>query len=62
MRTRQTKKDSLTKPSEPEKVDAYMAKLKHPLTDVVAALRKVILRSPPRAVKTAGKSARATRI
>lgn len=37
------KKEALTKPSEPEKVDAYMAKLKHPLTDVVAALRKVIL-------------------
>jgi len=33
----------LTKPSEPEKVDAYMAKLKHPLADVVAALRKIIL-------------------
>jgi len=37
------KKEALTKPSEPEKVDAYMAKLKHPLTDVVAALRKIIL-------------------
>jgi len=32
-----------TKPSEPEKVDAYMAKLKHPRADVVAALRKIIL-------------------
>lgn len=29
--------------SEPEKVDAYMAKLKHPRADVVAALRKIIL-------------------
>lgn len=35
--------DALIKPSEPEKVDAYMAKLKHPLADVVAALRKIIL-------------------
>ena len=43
MRTRHAEKDSLTKPSEPEKVDAYMAKLKHPLADVVAALRKIIL-------------------
>jgi hypothetical protein len=33
----------LTKPSEPEKVDAYMAKLKHPLANVVAALRRIIL-------------------
>jgi len=36
-------KGALTKPSEPEKVDAYMAKLKHPLADVVVALRKIIL-------------------
>lgn len=43
MRTRHPDKGSLTKPSEPEKVDAYMAKLKHPLADVVAALRKIIL-------------------
>jgi hypothetical protein len=33
----------LTKPSEPDKVDAYMKKLKHPLAEVVAALRKIIL-------------------
>ncbi len=39
----QAKKAELTKASEPEKVDAYMAKLKHPLADVVAALRKIIL-------------------
>jgi hypothetical protein len=32
-----------TKASEPEKVDAYMGKLKHPLTKVVADLRKIIL-------------------
>jgi hypothetical protein len=32
-----------TKPSEPEKVDAYMKTLKHPLKDVLEALRKIIL-------------------
>ena len=36
-------KDLSTKPSEPEKVDAYMAKLKHPLANVVADLRKIFL-------------------
>ena len=36
-------KEPTTKPSEPEKVDAYMAKLKHPLTNVVADLRQIIL-------------------
>ena len=36
-------KVALTKPSEPEKVDAYMAKLRHPLADVMVALRKIIL-------------------
>lgn len=39
--------DALTKPSEPEKVDVYMAKLKHPLADVVAALREIILSTDP---------------
>jgi len=33
----------LTKASEPDKVDAYMKKLKHPLVEVVEALRRVIL-------------------
>ena len=32
-----------TKPSEPEKVNAYMAKLKHPLANVVADPRQIIL-------------------
>jgi hypothetical protein len=41
------KKDVLTKPSEPEKVDAFMAKLTHPLADVVAALRMIILSTDP---------------
>ena len=38
-------KDLSTKPSEPEKVDAYMRKLRHPLAGVVAALRRIILRT-----------------
>lgn len=33
----------LTKPSESDKVAAYMQKLKHPLAEVVAALREIIL-------------------
>ena len=37
------KSERTTKPSEPDKVDAYMAKLKHPRADVMAALRRVIL-------------------
>lgn len=36
-----TKKE--TRPSEPAAVDAYMAKLKHPLSDVATAIRKAIL-------------------
>jgi len=32
-----------TKPSEPDKVDAYMKQVTHPLIGVVAALRRVIL-------------------
>jgi hypothetical protein len=32
-----------TKPSEPDKVDLYMRNLKHPLADVVQALREIIL-------------------
>jgi hypothetical protein len=43
VKSKTKEKDALTKPSEPEKVDAYMTKLKHPLADVVAALRKIIL-------------------
>jgi hypothetical protein len=34
-----------TKPSEPDKVNAYMKRLKHPLTKVVAALRRTILKT-----------------
>jgi hypothetical protein len=41
------KTDALTKPSEPEMVDAFMAKLKHPLADVVAELREIILSTDP---------------
>jgi hypothetical protein len=32
-----------TKPSEPEKVDEYIKKLKHPLVEVVKALRQIVL-------------------
>src|SRR5689334_21597058 len=38
-----SKQELTTKPSEPEKVDAYLNKLKHPLKEVVEALRKIIL-------------------
>jgi hypothetical protein len=38
-----TKTELRTKPSEPEKVDAYMQKLKHARADVVEALRRIIL-------------------
>ena len=38
-----TKENLMTKLSEPEKVDAYMKVLKHPLADVVEALRRIIL-------------------
>jgi hypothetical protein len=34
---------ALTKPSEPQKVDAFMQGLTHPLAKVVEALRKIIL-------------------
>jgi len=36
-------KELVTKPSEPAKVDAYIAKLKHPLAQVVRSLRRIIL-------------------
>ncbi len=35
--------DLMTKPSDPAVVDAFMQKLKHPLADLAAALRKAIL-------------------
>ena len=38
-----SKQELSTKPSEPEKVDAYLKKLKHPLKEVVEALRQIIL-------------------
>lgn len=34
-----------TKPSESEKVDAYMRRLEHPLSDVVESLRQIILKT-----------------
>ncbi len=41
------KQNTSTKPSEPDKVDAYMRKLKHPLKDVVESLRQTILNTDP---------------
>lgn len=43
MKVKKVKAGKSTKPSDPEKVDEYIKKLKHPLTDVVKALRRVIL-------------------
>ena len=37
-----------TKPSESDKVDEYMKRLKHPLSDVVEALRQIILKTDPK--------------
>jgi hypothetical protein len=34
-----------TKPSEPDKVNEYMKSLKHPLAEVVEALRQIILKT-----------------
>src|SRR5262245_36047977 len=42
-RTMAKARELQTKASEPEKVDAYVAKLKHPLTQVVKDLRRIIL-------------------
>jgi hypothetical protein len=36
-----------TKPSEPDKVSAYMKDLKHPLASVAKALRGIILQTHP---------------
>ena len=41
------KKLTTTRASESAEVDAYMGRLKHPLADVVAALRKIILNTSP---------------
>jgi hypothetical protein len=40
-------KDDKTKASEPGKVDAYMQKLDHPLSDIVETLRQIILTTDP---------------
>ena len=40
-------RDSLTKPSEPDKVDAYIKDLKHPLAGIAEALREIILKADP---------------
>src|SRR5215468_730780 len=36
-----------TKPSESDKVDEYMKRLKHPLSEVAEALRQIILKTDP---------------
>jgi hypothetical protein len=46
-RRMKTKGSLTTKLSEPEKVDAFMKVLKHPLADVVEALRRIILSTDP---------------
>jgi hypothetical protein len=40
-------REGLTKPSEPDKVGAYMNNLKHPLAGVAQTLREVILKTDP---------------
>lgn len=42
-KTSKADKSAGVKASEPEKVDAYMRGLKHPLAEVVGALRRIIL-------------------
>src|SRR6476659_6983085 len=41
------KQNISTKLSEPDKVDAYIRKLKHPLKEVVESLRQTILNADP---------------
>jgi hypothetical protein len=38
-------REGITKPSEPDKVNAYMNNLKHPLAGVAKALREIILKT-----------------
>ena len=46
--TRRTENALYTGTSRPETVDAYMARVKHPLRDVAAELRRIILRADKR--------------
>jgi hypothetical protein len=39
--------ETTTKPSKADKVDTYVKGLTHPLADVVAALRQIILKTDP---------------
>ena len=41
-------KENVSKPSEPDKVDAYMKNVKHPLAGVAKALREIILKADPK--------------
>jgi hypothetical protein len=43
MKVEKVKMVKSTKPSEPDRVDEYLQKLKHPLVEVIEALRQIIL-------------------
>jgi hypothetical protein len=43
MKVEKVKMVKSTKPSEPDRVDEYLQKLKHPLVEVIEALRHIIL-------------------
>ena len=43
MKIEKVKTVKSTKPSEPDRVDEYLQKLKHPLVEVIEALRQIIL-------------------
>jgi hypothetical protein len=43
MKVEKVKTVKSTKPSEPDRVDEYLQKLKHPLVEVIEALRQIIL-------------------
>lgn len=43
MKVEKVKTVKSTKPSEPDRVDEYLQKLKHPLVEIIEALRQIIL-------------------
>jgi len=48
LRGNQMASKKTTKPSESDKVDEYMKRLKHPLSEVVEALRQIIIKTDPK--------------
>src|SRR5262249_46512953 len=48
LRGNQMASKKTTKPSESDKVDEYMKSLKHPLSEMVEALRRIILKADPK--------------